>query len=224
MSDIPNRRIRAVVFDLDGLMFNTEQVFCLAGHELLSRRGKEWTPRIQGMMMGRRAEEAFRLLVDELDLSETIDELRAESRDIFYKLLTVHLQPMPGLLELLSAIEAKNLPKGVATSSSRHYLEELLGKFQLSSRFHVTLTAEDVTRGKPEPEIYLKAAGRLNVSPGEMLVFEDSEVGTRAAVAAGAVVVSVPHEHSSTHDFTGAAYIAQGLHDPWISKLLQSSN
>ena len=216
-----NPPIRAVVFDLDGLMFNTEVVFSLAGRELLSRRGKEWTPSLQSCMMGRRAEEAFQVLIDQTGLTATIEDLRNESRKIFYDLLPVHLRPMPGLTELLRVIEERGLPKGVATSSSRRYLEDLLGRFDLLSRFQMALTAEDVSRGKPDPEIYLLAAGRLGILPGEMLVLEDSGVGTQAAVAAGAVVVSVPHEHSLSHDFTGAAYIAQGLHDARIVSLLQ---
>jgi beta-phosphoglucomutase-like phosphatase (HAD superfamily) len=84
----------------------------------------------------------------------------------------------------------------------------------------VTLTAEDVTQGKPHPEIYLTAASRIGVKPGEMLVLEDSEMGTRSAAAAGAVAVSVPHEHSRNHNFSSAYLIAEGLHDPRILRLI----
>jgi HAD superfamily hydrolase (TIGR01509 family) len=221
VSNLLHRTIKAVVFDLDGLMFNTEMVFALAGHELMGRRGKEWTPYLHGRMMGRRAEEAYHVLVDEAGLTDSAEDLRKESREIFHGLLPAHLQPMPGLADLLATIEACGLPKGVATSSSRRHLENLLGQFDLLERFPITLTSEDVTRGKPDPEIYLTAARRLGISPAEMMVLEDSEMGTRAGVAAGAVVISVPHEHSHMHDFTGAAYIAHGLHDPQITYLLR---
>ena len=127
---------------------------------------------------------------------------------------------MPGLFELLTHIEERGLPKGVATSSRRPYIESLLVHFKLMDRFHVTLTAEDVTRGKPHPEIYLTAASRIGVAPAEMLVLEDSEMGTRSAAAAGAVAVSVPHEHSRSQDFSAAYDIATGLHDPKILRLL----
>jgi len=127
---------------------------------------------------------------------------------------------MPGLFELLAHIESRGLPKGVATSSRRPYIESLLGHFQLMDRFNVTLTAEDVTQGKPHPEIYLTAAARIGVSPAEMLVLEDSEMGTRSAAAAGAVAVSVPHEHSRQHDFSTAYLVAEGLHDPRILRLV----
>ena len=212
--------IRAVVFDLDGLMFNTEELFNRAGHELLRRRGLTMTPELLTQMMGRRPHEAFSVLVDTLGLSETIEDLLAESVVIFNEYRAERLAPMPGLFETLSAIERRRLPKGVATSSPRRYLEEILGQFDLLERFHLTLTAEDVTHGKPHPEIYLTAAERLGVAPREMLVFEDSETGTRSAAAAGAVVVSVPHEHSRNHDFSVATHIASSLADPLVLELI----
>jgi len=212
--------IKAVVFDFDGLMFNTEEIFNLSGKELLRRRGKEMTPAILSMMMGRRADEAFPLMIKALGLTEEPAVLRAEERAIFHDLLWKHVAPMPGLFELLAHIESRGLPKGVATSSRRPYIETLLGHFQLMDRFNVTLTAEDVTQGKPHPEIYLTAAARIGVSPAEMLVLEDSEMGTRSAAAAGAVAVSVPHEHSRQHDFSTAYLIAEGLHDPRVLRLV----
>ncbi len=212
--------IKAVVFDFDGLMFNTEEIFNLSGKELLRRRGKEMTPAILSMMMGRRSDEAFPMMIEALGLTEDPSVLRAEERAIFHDMLWKHVAPMPGLLELLARIESRGLPKGVATSSRRPYIESLLNHFKLIDRFHVTLTAEDVTRGKPHPEIYLTAAARIGVAPAEMLVLEDSEMGTRAAAAAGAVAVSVPHEHSRSQDFSAAYYIATGLHDPTILGLL----
>jgi HAD superfamily hydrolase (TIGR01509 family) len=220
MSATPS--IKAVVFDFDGLMFNTEEIFNLSGRELLRRRGKEMTPSVLSLMMGRKADEAFPLMIEALGLTEDPAALRAEERVIFQDLLWKHVAPMPGLFELLAHIEARGLPKGVATSSRRPYIESLLGHFQLMDRFHVTLTAEDVVRGKPHPEIYLTAAARIGVAPSEMLVLEDSEMGTRSAAAAGAVAVSVPHEHSRHHDFSTAFFVAAGLQDPKIIRLLTS--
>jgi HAD superfamily hydrolase (TIGR01509 family) len=196
-------RIRAVVFDMDGIMFNTEDLFHLTGHEVIRRRGKVAKPEMFHRMMGRRAQEAFTAMIEVMELSEQ------------------RLDTMPGLFELLAVIEGKQLPKGVATSSERRYLERLLNRFELLPRFHTTLTAEDVTQGKPHPEIYLKAAAKLQVQPQEMLVFEDSENGTRAAAAAGAHVVSVPHDHSRHHDFSVAKAIVPRLNDPYVLNLLR---
>ncbi len=216
--------IEAVVFDLDGLMFNTEDVFNLSGRELLRRRGREMTPELLSRMMGRRAHEAFTILVEMHGLTETIDALLTESREIFVDLLPAHLAPMPGLFELLESIETCGLPKGVATSSSRSYLEDILGRFDLLKRFDATLTAEDVVQGKPHPEIYLKAAQVLEVIPAAMLVLEDSEAGTQAAAAAGAVAIGVPNIHSRAHDFSPAHYVADGLNDPYVLELVSGAS
>ncbi len=212
--------IRAVVFDMDGLMFNTEQVFNQSGTELLRRRGKTPPLELFHSMMGRRAHEAFQVMIDIMELTESIDELKVESEEIFDSMLDEVLAPMPGLINLLSVIESRNIPKSVATSSERPYLTNILGRFELQERFHHTLTAEDVTHGKPHPEIYLKAAQQLGVAPEEMLVLEDSENGTRAAAAAGAHIISVPHEMSSHHDFSTARAVASSLDDPVIHDLL----
>jgi HAD superfamily hydrolase (TIGR01509 family) len=212
--------IKAVVFDLDGLMFNTEVIFNAVGHELLRRRGKLMTPLLIGQMMGRRAHEALQIMIEMHALTETTQQLADESRELFFQLAANRLEPMPGLYELLAHIEAHKLPKGVATSSSRPYLERILNQFGLLHRFSMTLTAEDVTHGKPHPEIYLTAAARLGIKPQEMLVLEDSEAGTNAAAAANAVIVSVPHEHSCQHDFSRATFVARSLHDPRVLELI----
>jgi len=213
-------KIVAVVFDLDGLMFNTEEIINETGTELLRRRGITETQPVIDRMMGRRAHEAFREMITMCGFSETIEELQQESDSIFHGLLHERIAPMPGLFQLLDRIEQQALPKAVATSSGRGYLEEVLGRFSLLERFQATLTSEDVTHGKPHPEIYLKAAERLAVEPAQMLVLEDSSIGTKAAAAAGAHIVSVPHVFSQGQDFSGTRHIATSLLDPYILSLL----
>lgn len=213
--------IKAVVFDLDGLMFNTEEIFHGAGVELMRRRGKEMTPEFFSLIMGRRAEEGYPLLVEAAALADDPVELWRESHQLFIDMLDEHLAPMPGLFELLDHIERSGLPKGVATSSDRKYLQRILTRYEIFDRFHMTLTAEDVTQGKPHPEIYLKAAERLSIQPHEMMVLEDSHNGTKAAAAAGAHIISVPHRYSAHQDFSPARHVASSLIDPHVLQLLQ---
>ncbi len=217
----PLPQIRAVVFDFDGLMVNTEEVFQLSGTELLRRRGKEPTPAVFHGMMGRRSQEALAYLIEIMQLDDTVEQLQQESTEIFFTLLDDILQPMPGLFQLLEAIDRRGLPKAVATSSERAYLEQLLGRIDLLDRFDTLLTAEDVTHGKPHPEIYLTAASPLGVQPAEMLVLEDSVMGTKAAAAAGAHIISVPHQHSAHFSFADAKGIASSLVDPIIMRLIE---
>lgn len=211
--------IQAVAFDLDGLMFNTEHVFFLSGDALLQRRGKTMTPDILRGMMGRRALEGFEHLSSHLEKPEDPHELWLESQEIFRSLLQEHLKPMKGLFELLDYLEELDIPKCVATSSPRPYLETLLVQFDLTHRFPISLTAEDVTHGKPHPEIYLTAAQKMGVTPERMLVLEDSETGTKSGVGAGAYVVSIPHEYSNYGDFSSAQIIADSLTDARVLEL-----
>ncbi len=212
---------RAVVFDLDGLMFNTEELYQEVGAELLRRRGHEFTQQLLDQMMGRPSHIALQIMIDTHTLQATVGELLAETDEIFPAILQTRLAPMPGLVELLAALEKNKIPKGIATSSRRSFVDRVLGVFGFASRFSPILTSEDITEGKPHPEIYLKAAAKLGSPAGEILVLEDSQNGCRAAVAAGAIAVAVPGDHSRRHDFSGAALIADTLADRRIYELLK---
>jgi len=213
--------IRAVVFDLDGLMFNTEEIYDKVGDELLSRRGKIMTPELKRIMIGRRAQESLTVMIDMHGLNDTVDELIAESHEMFFEAAAGRLAPMPGLHELLEYIDSNQLLKAVATSSSHAYVRRVVAPFGMLERFPVILASEDVTQGKPHPEIYLQAAERLGIFPADMMVLEDSQNGVNAAASAGAVAVAVPHEHTRHHDFTRASLIANSLHDPRVFELLK---
>ena len=134
--------IDAVIFDLDGLMLNTEDVFSMAGKELLVRRGMQMTDVIHKSMLGRRPDEAFQALKDHTGIPDSIEELKLETYELFQVFAENHLDTMPGLLELLDLIESVDIPKAVATSSPRDYMQEMLGRFNLLHRFSFALTAD----------------------------------------------------------------------------------
>jgi HAD superfamily hydrolase (TIGR01509 family) len=206
--------VRAVVFDMDGLMFNTEDVYTVAGSELLARRGRSFSTELKDAMMGLPPEPSFRVMIQWLGLAEDWQTLARESNEIFLGLLADRLQMMPGLPGLLAALEQSGIPKAIATSSGRQLTEACLRPFDLARRFQFVLTSEDIVRGKPDPEVYQLAARRFGVPPGEMLVLEDSQNGCRAAAAAGAFTVAVPGEHSRRHDFSSANLLVDSLADP----------
>ncbi len=213
-------RLRAVVFDMDGLMFNTEDVYSEVGSRLLRRRGHEFTPELKHRMMGLTPHASFEIMIAHCNLAETWEALAAESNRIFLEILDGRLQPMPGLMKLLDALERAGIPKAIGTSSCRELLEACLKPFDLAGRFQFILTAEDVTQGKPHPEIYLTAARRFGIAPAEMMVLEDSANGCRAAAAAGAYTVAVPGEHSQEHDFSPASLLVESLADPRLYRAL----
>jgi HAD superfamily hydrolase (TIGR01509 family) len=213
--------LRAVVFDLDGLMFNTEDLYDLVGAQLLERRGRTFTLDLKRAMMGRPSPVALQIMIDAHQLSASVEELEQESDELFAVILATQLAPLPGLEDLLAALEAAAVPKAIATSSRRSFTRQVLGRFDFEGRFEFLLTSEDVVQGKPHPEIYQRAAARLGLHAEQVLVLEDSENGCRAGVAAGAVTVAVPSPHSQHHDFAGVAFVADSLADPRIYQALQ---
>jgi HAD superfamily hydrolase (TIGR01509 family) len=204
---------RAVVFDMDGLMFNTEEVYTSVGSELMRRRGKTFCGGLKDAMMGLPPKESFEVMIRWHGLSDTVEQLIPESNAVFLGLLRGRLAVMPGLIELLAALEAAGIPKAIATSSGRELADACLTPFDFPRRFRFVLTSEDIVRGKPDPEVYLAAAARFGVQPDEMLVLEDSQNGCRAAAAAGAFTVAVPGEHSRRQDFSMASLVVASLAD-----------
>jgi HAD superfamily hydrolase (TIGR01509 family) len=210
----------AVVFDLDGLIANTEDLYELAGDEILARRGKPHDAVLREAMMGRPVVDSFRVMIEYHSLTDSLDDLVSEGRQIMQRLVATSLAAMPGLYDLLNDLAAADIAAAVATSGIRAYAADVLSRLGIADRFQFVLSAEDIRRGKPDPEVYLLAASRLAILPPRMMVLEDSANGCRAAVAAGAFTVAVPNRHTRHHDFTGARMIANTLADPRIRQML----
>jgi HAD superfamily hydrolase (TIGR01509 family) len=212
--------MQAIVFDMDGLMFNSEDIYTLVGSELARRRGRVFTNELKKEMMGLPAQPSFMRMIEHFGLNETWQELVVESNKYFLEIVGRHIQPMPGLFELLDRLEKAEIPKAIATSSSRELMDACLDPFNLRPRFRFCLTAEDVKQGKPNPEIYLTAASRFGLEPKEIVVLEDSQNGCKAAAAAGTFAVAVPGEHSLNHDFSMASLVISSLADPKLYEIL----
>jgi HAD superfamily hydrolase (TIGR01509 family) len=216
-----DQTLRAVVFDLDGLIANTEDLYELAGDEILGRRGKLHDHALRVQMMGRPVADSMQIMIDYHALPDSLDELLAEVRNVFAQLMDERLAAMPGLYELLDGLERAQIPAAVATSGLRSYAADVLARLGVKDRFQFVLTAENICRGKPDPEVYLLAAARLQLAPPSMMVLEDSANGCRAAVAAGTFTVAVPNRHTREHDFSGAQFVANTLADPRIRQALR---
>jgi HAD superfamily hydrolase (TIGR01509 family) len=220
-SNMLSTKIDAVAFDMDGLLLNTEDLYNEVGEILMQRRGKPYRDLVRKRMIGLPAPQAFGVLIEAESLTETWQDLHEETLAIFEEILPSRLKLMLGATELLNLVESLNLPKCVATSSSRGFAERALGQVGVLERFDFVLTAADVPRGKPYPDIYQESARRMRVAEASMLVLEDSPAGTRAGVAAGAYVVSVPNEHTEGGDFSGAKLLVKSLEDERLTKLLK---
>lgn len=172
--------IRAVVFDLDGLMFDTEALFFRMSAEVLESRGKQFTPEIMRALIGRRAVNVAGWLKTLAGLEEPPEVILAEVKERFAAEVDTAVHPTPGLFALLDHLHRRGLPAAVATSSGRSYADRLLTRHRLADRFAFVLGSEDVIRGKPDPEIYRLASERFAVRPEELLVLEDSPAGVEA--------------------------------------------
>jgi HAD superfamily hydrolase (TIGR01509 family) len=214
--------IRAVVFDLDGLMFDTEKLFFRVASEALADRGKAFTPDIMKQFLGRRADEVVQLWKTVAGVEEPAEEFLADVRRRFYDVVDTVVHPMPGLFVLLDRLHRLALPAAVATSSRHSYADRLLVRHGLQNRFDFVLASEDVTRGKPDPEIYRLAAERFGVPAETMIVLEDSPAGIAAAQGAGALAVGVPHEHSPEEGLLAADLVVTRLDDPALLHLIES--
>lgn len=214
--------IRAVAFDMDGLLVNTEELYTQVGNSILQRRGKRFTEGLKDAMTGLPGPLAFRLMIETENLSDSVETLERESQSLFADLLPKHLRLLSGVEELLEALDQRGLPRCVATSSSRRFAQEVLSAVSILDRFEFIITAEDVDKGKPHPDIYISAARRMSVRSEQMLVLEDSHNGCKAGVSSGACTIAVPGPHSLKHDFTGTFLQASSLIDPAILQLLEN--
>lgn len=205
---------------MDGLLLNTEDLYQNVGMELMRRRNKEYREDVRRGMIGLPAPKAFGHLIEKEGLTETWQELQRETDAIFEEILETELALMSGVEALIDHLDSKGLPRCVATSSTRSFAERALGIAGILERMDFVITAEDVPRGKPHPDIYHAAAERLGIPVAAMMVLEDSEHGTAAGVAASAIVVSVPNDHTRHGKFDGAAFIAEDLQDPRIYQRL----
>ena len=216
-------KICAVVFDLDGLMFDTEALFFRVSAETMAVRGKAFTPEMMRAMIGRRSAEVGHVMKTLGGLDDPLDVLQAEVRERFFAKWESEVRPTPGLFVLLEHLRQRELPLAVATSSGRSYADGLLSRHGLTKRFAFVLSSEDVTRGKPDPQIYRLAAERFGTPAGSILVLEDSPAGLAAAKGAGMVAVGIPHEHSPAKGLAAADLIVAQLDAPELLHLIDAA-
>jgi len=206
-------RCRAVAFDLDGILVDTEPIFVQAVKRFLEPRRLEFDADFMHTMMGTPAAQSLPRFREHFRLRDSIESIAVECKTLFFDVLGEAPGPlMPGVGEIIEALAARDIPFGIATSSGSEFVRRVFGPHGFLPRFRFVLTCEDVTHGKPSPEVYQLAAARHGVRPEEMLVFEDSPNGLRAAKAAGATCVVVPHEHTPRHLLEGADLIVPSLH------------
>jgi len=188
---------KAVIFDMNGVIINDEH-FHQQGWKWYSRKNNiELTEEDLKKMTGRVASENLRY-VHKRDLSPE-EEKKAIHERIAYvmKIFKPHLRIMEGLGKFLEELYKNHIPMALATSAAPEYFDFIMGGLNIRKYFKVVITSENVTKGKPDPEIYLKTANKLRVDPKDCIVFEDSISGIKAGQAAGMKVVAIATTHST---------------------------
>ena len=186
--------IDAVVFDLDGVLVDTEQLWDEVREGLARERGGRWSERAQADMMGMSSPEWSRYMHDVVGLRESPDEIAAEVVRRMEAWYRERLPLIPGAREAVERL-AERWPLGLASSSNRPLIDLALELGDLAPFFAVTVSSEEVASGKPAPDVYLEAVRRLEVAPSRAAAVEDSRNGIRSAHAAGLRVVAIPNAH-----------------------------
>ncbi|MCA2222190.1 HAD family hydrolase [Nonomuraea aurantiaca] len=183
--------MEAVFFDMDGLLVDSEKVWLEIETEVMARLGGEWTLDHQAHLVGGSMERTVAYMLAVSGSSVAPEDLREWMIDGMVARLADGVAVMPGASELLDAVREEGIPVALVTSSLREIADAVL-KAVGRDRFDAIVTADDVTRTKPDPEPYLTAAELLGVDPVRCVVLEDSPNGVAAATAAGCAVVAVP--------------------------------
>lgn len=209
------RQITHLIYDFDGLLLNTEPIYCQVNQTLAQRYGKNFTDRLHAQTMGRQALVCAEVIITQLELPLTPEEYIA-ARDLLIYDLFPTAQPMPGAIALTQHFHRQGIPQAIATSSARRSFSCKSARYQdWLALFNCIVVGDDpaVKRSKPEPDSFLAAASRLGAEPENCLVFEDAPAGIEAAKRAGMAVIAVPDK-----DMDWQTYQQADLILPMLSK------
>ena len=207
------KSITHVIYDMDGLLLDTESLHERVNSEVAQRYGKTFTTEAKIAIAGRPTLDSAKVLVDLLQLPLSASEYIVERNELLYPLYGT-AQVLPGTVELIRHLASHNIPQAIASSSSRYHFDLKTVNHQLWLKLlQITTLGDDpeIKLGKPAPDIFLLAAKRLNAPPENCLVFEDSVAGMQAAIAAEMSVVVIPDPVFERHLFEGADLVLSSM-------------
>jgi HAD superfamily hydrolase (TIGR01509 family) len=200
----------ALIFDMDGLMIDSERLYFAAEREMAAHYGKEIRDEQLWPLMGRKPIESLRLLREILAIETSPEDLFAWRNRLMLEKMRHDLGAMPGLYEILDAFHGR-LKLAVATGAQREFLDIALDRLDIRRYFTVLQTADSLERGKPDPEIYRIACQKLGLPPERCVVLEDARNGVLAGRAAGCRVIAVPNDYTRGQDFAEADWVEPDL-------------
>ncbi|MCK5391368.1 MAG: HAD family phosphatase [Deltaproteobacteria bacterium] len=203
--------IKAVIFDMDGVMIDSEPLWEKTERILLARRDIEYTPTYRDQIVGLNQNDSGKLLIDTFELNEKVEDVISERVEILTAIYEEELVVVRDLIPLLDDLRDNNFKLAVASSSPLRVINFVLDMFSLHKYFPVIVSGECTDNGKPHPAIYLHTADRLEVEPSECVAIEDSINGLRSAKAAGMYCIAVPDKRLSQVEFQNADLIVSSL-------------
>ena len=204
----------AVVFDMDGLLFDTEALYQEAFTRAASDKGYDMPSAIFLDMVGHPWPANRVQLLDHYGTTFPVDEFGTAVRQYFSSMADTCLRLKPGVVELLDVLDKLHVPRAIATSSAHDTVRHHLATHALDGRFHALVALGDYTAGKPKPDPYLNAAKRLGVAPRSCLALEDSYAGVRSASSAGMTTIMVPDLLKPTDEIKRlCAHVASDLYE-----------
>jgi len=216
--------ITAVIFDMDGVIVDSEPIHIEAEKQTLLKYGVKITTEELRTYTGTTAEFEFNDLIRKYKLNTTAKTLFDVKEDIMFRLLEERTEPTKGVIDLIKSLKQQGFKLGIATSGHRklaHYYADKLG---IASFFDAIVCAEDITHSKPDPEIFLKTAQRLGVEPTQCIVIEDAKLGIEAAVKAGMKCVGYSNPNSGNQDLSKADWVVSDFTKLDLQALLQANS
>lgn len=208
--------IEAVLLDVDGVLTDSEPLHLEATNQVLSQFKANLTEEDIKAYLGMDELSFWKAMIERFDLNETAEALGKQRIAAAVELIREGILPLPGVPEFISGLLMRGLPLAAASASSRPVVEAILTELGLLRSLQAVISGDDVARGKPDPEIFLKAADALGMKPAQCMVVEDAPFGVEAAVTAGMFVVAVQNRYNVDLDLSKANRIFSGLnHFDW---------
>lgn len=205
--------VKAVIFDLDGVLVDTEVFSGQATKQVFKEAGIEFTPEEREKAFGRTDLEISRDAVKSRGLDLKPEDLVSRKVQIYSELIKGKVEPIKGARELVEFLKSRGIPFAVASSGTPDKIRATFSEIGFEGLFDIMVTAEDISRCKPDPEIFLKAAEKLGIPPEECLVIEDAQAGVEAAKAAGMKCLALKSPSTYGQDLSQADRIINSLEE-----------
>jgi beta-phosphoglucomutase family hydrolase len=212
--------IKAVIFDLDGVIVESEDAHIEAERQTFLNYGVSVSAEELHRYTGTTAKAMFTELIAKYNLDTNFEEINHQKEQILFLLLDKDAEPTKGVLSLIRELKRKGVSLAVGSSSNRKLVDYVLNKLKLTRMFDCIISAEDVEHSKPNPETFLTAATQLGVEPNQCVVIEDSKLGVEAAKNAGMKCIGYLNPHSGNQDLSKANIVINDFSKVDIEKLI----